>query len=65
MFIRDMILVLLALNLIVSPTLSLMILLRWPCGVWPMPMAWPDHWREKPHTTTKEKGEQTYEETVV
>jgi hypothetical protein len=63
MFLRDMILTLLVFNLIANPILGLMILLRWPCGVWPMP--WPDHWREKPDTKTNEKGEHTNEETVA
>ncbi len=65
MFLRDMILTLLAFNLIANPILGLMILLRWPCSVWPMPTAGPDHWREKPHIKTKEKGELANEETVV
>jgi hypothetical protein len=46
------------LNLVVNNALGLMILLRRPYGVWPKPVARPD-------LKLNEKGEKSYEETVV
>jgi hypothetical protein len=60
MFLRDIILTLLALNLIANPILGQMILFRCPY-LWPAPITF---WarREKPDLKTQRKGETPNEE---
>jgi hypothetical protein len=53
-----------ALNLALNAALSLVILLRYPWPVWPVPIRYPDHLRKKPDLRTTEKGETEHEQSV-
>jgi hypothetical protein len=55
---------LVALNLAVNTAVGLMILLRCPHFMWPMPIRWPDCMRDKPDLKTKEKGDKSNEQNL-
>jgi hypothetical protein len=58
------VLLLAALNLALNAALGLVILLRYPWPVWPIPIRYPDHLREKPDLKTTEKGETSNEQSL-
>ncbi len=53
-----------ALNLALNAALGLVILLRYPWPVWPIPIRYPDHLREKHNLKSTEKGETSNEQSV-
>ena len=55
MILQNGVLLLAALNLALNAALGLVILLRYPWPVWPIPMRDPDHLREKPDLKTTEE----------
>jgi hypothetical protein len=57
MILQNGVMLLAALNLALNAALSLVILLRYPWPVWPVPIRYPDHLREKPDRKSTEKGE--------
>lgn len=59
LLLRDLILLITVFNAVAS----LLILLHWPCRIWPMP-AWSSHGSAKPDVKASEKGEHANEKTV-
>jgi hypothetical protein len=57
-------LLLAALNLALNAALGLVILLRYSWPVWPVPIRYPDHLREKPDLRTTGKGETSNEQSL-
>ncbi len=64
MFLRDGILVLVALNLAVSTAIGVMILVRQPYPFWPESSRRTEHGGNMTDLKTNDKGEKSYEEAV-
>ncbi len=65
MILYNSVLLLAALNLAVNAVVGLLVLLRYPWPVWPIPIKHPDHLRHRLELRATEKGETAHEKTVV